>query len=59
VRTRTGTNCREVPRHSRGKLELSLPFEGTAQVQRLVISRMERGEYRQRLDAAVEVLQPL
>jgi alkylation response protein AidB-like acyl-CoA dehydrogenase len=34
-------------------------FEGTAQVQRLVISRMQRAEYRQRIDAAVEVLQPL
>jgi alkylation response protein AidB-like acyl-CoA dehydrogenase len=29
-------------------------FEGTAQVQRLVISRMQRAEYRQRLEAARE-----
>jgi alkylation response protein AidB-like acyl-CoA dehydrogenase len=32
-------------------------FEGTAQVQRLVISRMQREEYRQRLQEASEVLQ--
>src|SRR5919112_1401013 len=31
-------------------------FEGTAQVQRLVISRMQRAEYQQRMGAAVEVL---
>src|SRR5918997_823097 len=34
-------------------------FEGTAQVQRLVVSRMQRAEYQRRIDAAVEVLQPL
>ncbi|MEX2253495.1 MAG: acyl-CoA dehydrogenase family protein, partial [Thermoleophilaceae bacterium] len=32
-------------------------FEGTAQVQRLVISRMQRQEYQQRLQAAAEVLE--
>jgi acyl-CoA dehydrogenase len=32
-------------------------FEGTAQVQRLVVSRMQRAEYRQRLSAATEVLE--
>ena len=32
-------------------------FEGTAQVQRLVISRMQRQEYQERLQAAAEVLQ--
>ena len=32
-------------------------FEGTAQVQRLVISRMQRQEYRQRLEAAVDVVE--
>jgi alkylation response protein AidB-like acyl-CoA dehydrogenase len=32
-------------------------FEGTAQVQRLVISRMQRQEYRERLKAAAEVLE--
>ena len=32
-------------------------FEGTAQVQRLVISRMQRQEYQQRLRAAAEVLE--
>jgi hypothetical protein len=31
-------------------------FEGTAQVQRLVISRMQRNEYRQRLSEASSVL---
>jgi alkylation response protein AidB-like acyl-CoA dehydrogenase len=31
-------------------------FEGTAQVQRLVISRMQRADYRQRMDAAVELV---
>ncbi len=31
-------------------------FEGTAQVQRLVISRMQRQEYQQRLGEAAEVL---
>jgi acyl-CoA dehydrogenase len=31
-------------------------FEGTAQVQRLVVSRMQRSEYQQRLSAAAEVL---
>jgi alkylation response protein AidB-like acyl-CoA dehydrogenase len=30
-------------------------FEGTAQVQRLVIARMQRSEYQQRLHAAAEV----
>jgi alkylation response protein AidB-like acyl-CoA dehydrogenase len=33
-------------------------FEGTAQMQRLVISRMQRAEYQQRLQAAAEVLEP-
>jgi acyl-CoA dehydrogenase len=33
-------------------------FEGTAQVQRLVISRMQRKEYRDRLTAAAEALTP-
>ena len=32
-------------------------FEGTAQVQRLVISRMQRQDYQERLQAAAEVLQ--
>jgi acyl-CoA dehydrogenase len=32
-------------------------FEGTAQVQRLVISRMQRQEYQERLKAAAEVLE--
>jgi alkylation response protein AidB-like acyl-CoA dehydrogenase len=32
-------------------------FEGTAQVQRLVISRLQRQQYRERLAAAVEVLE--
>jgi alkylation response protein AidB-like acyl-CoA dehydrogenase len=32
-------------------------FEGTAQVQRLVVSRMQRTEYQQRLAAAAEVLE--
>jgi acyl-CoA dehydrogenase len=32
-------------------------FEGTAQVQRLVVSRMQRAEYQQRLQAATEVLE--
>jgi len=32
-------------------------FEGTAQVQRLVISRMQRAEYQERLRAAAEVLE--
>lgn len=32
-------------------------FEGTAQVQRLVVSRMQRQEYRERLQAAAEVLE--
>src|SRR3954470_14082986 len=32
-------------------------FEGTAQVQRLVVSRMQRTEYQQRLSAAAEVLE--
>src|SRR5919206_2501474 len=32
-------------------------FEGTAQVQRLVVSRMQRQEYQERLKAAAEVLQ--
>jgi acyl-CoA dehydrogenase len=32
-------------------------FEGTAQVQRLVISRMQRREYQERLQAAAEVLE--
>src|ERR671916_558513 len=32
-------------------------FEGTAQVQRLVISRMQRAEYHERLVAAADVLQ--
>jgi alkylation response protein AidB-like acyl-CoA dehydrogenase len=31
-------------------------FEGTAQVQRLVISRMQRREYRERLQVAAETL---
>jgi hypothetical protein len=30
-------------------------FEGTAQVQRLVVSRMQRSEYRQRLSPGGEV----
>ena len=33
-------------------------FEGTAQVQRLVISRMQRREYQERLKEAVELLEP-
>jgi acyl-CoA dehydrogenase len=33
-------------------------FEGTAQVQRLVISRMQRREYQERLKEAAELLQP-
>ena len=33
-------------------------FEGTAQVQRLVISRMQRREYQERLKEAVEMLEP-
>ena len=33
-------------------------FEGTAQVQRLVISRMQRREYQERLKEAAEVLEP-
>jgi acyl-CoA dehydrogenase len=33
-------------------------FEGTAQVQRLVISRMQRAEYQRRLAEAAEVLAP-
>jgi alkylation response protein AidB-like acyl-CoA dehydrogenase len=33
-------------------------FEGTAQVQRLVISRMQRADYRERLKAAADVLTP-
>ena len=32
-------------------------FEGTAQVQRLVIARMQRQEYRERREAAAEVLE--
>jgi hypothetical protein len=32
-------------------------FEGTAQVQRLVVSRMQRSEYQQRLSAGAEVLE--
>ena len=32
-------------------------FEGTAQVQRLVVSRMQRAEYRQRLSDAASVLE--
>ena len=32
-------------------------FEGTAQVQRLVVSRMQRNEYRQRLEEAASVLE--
>jgi alkylation response protein AidB-like acyl-CoA dehydrogenase len=32
-------------------------FEGTAQVQRLVISRMQRADYQQRMEAAAEVLE--
>ncbi len=32
-------------------------FEGTAQVQRLVISRMQRQEYQQRLREAAEILE--
>jgi acyl-CoA dehydrogenase len=32
-------------------------FEGTAQVQRLVVARMQRAEYRQRLDTARTVLE--
>jgi acyl-CoA dehydrogenase len=32
-------------------------FEGTAQVQRLVISRMQRREYQERLEAAAQVLE--
>src|SRR5918997_797361 len=34
-------------------------FEGTAQVQRLVISRMQREHYQKRLEQAQEVLEPL
>ena len=30
-------------------------FEGTAQVQRLVIARLQRSEYQQRLEATTEV----
>jgi acyl-CoA dehydrogenase len=33
-------------------------FEGTAQVQRLVVSRMQRADYQERLRAAVESLEP-
>src|ERR671914_2336758 len=33
-------------------------FEGTAQVQRLVISRMQRREYQERLREAAEILEP-
>jgi acyl-CoA dehydrogenase len=33
-------------------------FEGTAQVQRLVISRMQRAEYRDRLKSAADMLEP-
>jgi alkylation response protein AidB-like acyl-CoA dehydrogenase len=32
-------------------------FEGTAQVQRLVVSRMQRAEYRDRAAAAAEALE--
>ena len=32
-------------------------FEGTAQVQRLVVSRMQRAEYQERLEAAADVLE--
>ena len=32
-------------------------FEGTAQVQRLVVSRMQRREYQERLKEAAEVLE--
>ena len=32
-------------------------FEGTAQVQRLVVSRMQRAEYQSRIAAAAEVLE--
>jgi acyl-CoA dehydrogenase len=32
-------------------------FEGTAQVQRLVVARMQRSEYQERLSAAAEVLE--
>jgi acyl-CoA dehydrogenase len=32
-------------------------FEGTAQVQRLVVSRMQRAEYQGRLEAAAEALE--
>ena len=32
-------------------------FEGTAQVQRLVVSRMQRAEYSHKIAAATEVLQ--
>jgi alkylation response protein AidB-like acyl-CoA dehydrogenase len=32
-------------------------FEGTAQVQRLVVSRMQRAEYQARIAAAAEVLE--
>jgi alkylation response protein AidB-like acyl-CoA dehydrogenase len=32
-------------------------FEGTAQVQRLVVARMQRSDYQQRLGAAAEVLE--
>jgi alkylation response protein AidB-like acyl-CoA dehydrogenase len=32
-------------------------FEGTAQIQRLVVSRMQREAYQQRLNAAAEVLE--
>jgi hypothetical protein len=31
-------------------------FEGTAQVQRLVIARMQRAEYRERLELAAEAV---
>jgi len=33
-------------------------FEGTAQVQRLVVSRMQRADYQERLKAAADVLEP-
>jgi acyl-CoA dehydrogenase len=34
-------------------------FEGTAQIQRLVVSRMQRTEYRERLDQAAEIVAEL
>jgi hypothetical protein len=40
----------------RGRPEIYQIFEGTAQVQRLVISRMQRAEYQRRLDDAAEQL---